>query len=202
MLSRVLFALLIVGVPVAVSLGVGKAMQVYSGRERLSASGAAKPLYQRWGYTPAEVVAYWKEVSRQASGRGLAVERRFQELDLLYPFVYGGLLAAALLLAWVRLGRGFSPAWVLLPVALLMLCDWTENVVQLAQLTRYEHGKPLASHWIQVASIATMLKLALLGLVGMELIGLAGAIVVRGPGRLGRSKSVNVELHSHRAEES
>jgi hypothetical protein len=96
------------------------------------------------------------------------VERRFQELDLLFPFVYGGLLAAALLLAWARLGRSFSPAWVLLSLALLMFSDWTENLVQLAQLTRYEHGQPLAPHWIRVASTATILKLALLWPVGWD----------------------------------
>jgi hypothetical protein len=46
------------------------------------------------------------------------------------------------------------------PVAITVLADWTENLVQLAQLGRYCSAQPLQAGWIRVASAATSLKLS------------------------------------------
>jgi hypothetical protein len=127
-----------------------------------------KPLDQRFGYGAAAVGRYWKLVDG-----ALAAERRFLEVDLIFPFFYGGALAASLLLAWSTLGRPFSPAWLLSPVAVTMLADWTENLVQLAQLKRYEAGggPKLQPGWIRLASVATSLKLLFFGASSLLLVG-------------------------------
>ncbi|HXO29397.1 MAG TPA: hypothetical protein VOA80_18755 [Thermoanaerobaculia bacterium] len=46
-------------------------------------------------------------------------------------------------------------------MAITVLADWTENLVQLAQLSRYSAGgaPALQAAWIRVASAATSLKL-------------------------------------------
>lgn len=78
-----------------------------------------------------------------------------------FPFFYGAALATSLLILWALLGRSFNPGWVLAPVVITLLADWTENLVLLVQLRRYaESGaRGLNAGWIQVASVATILKL-------------------------------------------
>jgi hypothetical protein len=91
----------------------------------------------------------------------LRAEQRFLELDLIFPFFYGAALATSLLIAWAALDRPFSPARLIAPVAITVLADWTENLVQLRQLSRYIDGgeAALQSGWIQLASVATVIKL-------------------------------------------
>lgn len=108
------------------------------------------------GYTPADVAQQWGKNSDKT-------ERQFLLYDLAFPLFYGGALCLALWLAWSDLGRPFAPAWLLAPVLLGMLADWVENLIHLDQLGRYvQHGPTaLSSGWIQLASWATSLKLAL-----------------------------------------
>ncbi|HET7234761.1 MAG TPA: hypothetical protein VFJ16_32405 [Longimicrobium sp.] len=162
---------------VAVSLAGGALLLRLSGRDQVQpelkkrvAAGSlpdadATPLHRRWGgYDAAAFVRYWKALDFQvtpASARtGRDVERRFLEMDLVFPFVYGGALAAALLLAWAANGRPFHPVWVMLPVIALVAADWTENLALLGQIRRFAAGgePALQGGWIHVASAATMLK--------------------------------------------
>jgi hypothetical protein len=137
-----------------------------------------KALYQRWGYDRCAVDRHWG--SLDAGTR--KVERRVLELDLLFPFVYGGACAVAFLLGWATLGRPVSPAWILLPVALLLAADWTENVALLNQLARYVPGDPesLQTTWVRAASLATTAKLTLLLAVVVSIPAMALAVLVHG----------------------
>ena len=94
----------------------------------------------------------------------------------MFPFAYGGALAAGLLIAWAGLGRGFSPVWVIGLLVLGMLADWTENLVQLHQLARFEQNRDLQPLWIAIASVATRVKLASLAIGFLALLALAGAL--------------------------
>lgn len=113
------------------------------------------------------------------------LERRSLELDLMFPFFYGGALAAALLLAWAALDRPFRPVWLILPVAVTIVADWIENLVQLAQLRLFDaSGKAgLQSGWIKIASAATTTKLVFYCGSTLLLLGLVAWIVVRGLAR-------------------
>lgn len=160
----ILLALVMLGLPAATFVAGGLIMERWSGRAQAAPKDQA-PLYKRFRYDAEQVRTYWK-----AFGDKLPRERLFLELDLVFPFLYGGGLAAGLLLAWASLGRPFHPAWVLAPVLLGVLADWTENLVQLGQMRIYLKDGPqaLQEGWIRVASAATAIKL----------VSLAGAFVV------------------------
>ncbi len=156
MIARVL---IMIALPIVVWIGGGAVMQQCSGRSTAAGSGLGMKL----GYDTDEVAAFWKSIrdsSPQSASRPLEAERDFLELDLIFPFFYGAALATSLLIGLVSLGRPFSPAWVLAPVALAVLADWAENLVQLRQLARYVvDEKSLQPNWIQIASAATVVKL-------------------------------------------
>lgn len=135
------------------------------------------PLHQRLGYDVQAVDHHWGVLDDTAR----RAEKRFLELDLVFPFFYGAALAASLLMTWTMLNKPFSSMWLIIPVAITVLADWTENLVQLGQLQRYADGGKDALHtgWIQIASIATVLKwLFLLG-SSLFLIGLVAVVVAR-----------------------
>jgi hypothetical protein len=134
----------------------------------------AKPLNQRFGYDLAVVERHWGGLDETAR----ASEKRFLELDLVFPFLYGAALAASLLMAWASLGRPFNAAWLITSVAITLIADWTENLVQLSQLRRYVNGIALESGWIQIASIATILKLSFFVCSSGILIALVGCMIV------------------------
>ena len=98
------------------------------------------------------------------------------------PFLYGGVFAAALLAAWIQLGRPCDPVWVVLPVIVTVVADWTENLVQLGQLGRYQpDAATLDPGWIQAASIATMLKLVFGAVSGLLLVALVVGWIANSP---------------------
>jgi hypothetical protein len=109
------------------------------------------------GYDTADVAQHWGVLDRRA----LASEHRFLQLDLLFPLFYGGAFLLALLRVRRDLGQAFSPAWLIAPVAITALADWTENLIHLAQLRSYlEQGNEgLQAGWIQIASAATIIKI-------------------------------------------
>jgi hypothetical protein len=147
--------------PVAVFLAGAWLLTVASGRDQMrTVPREGRPLNQQFGYGVNEVKAQWGSLD----AAGLAIERRMLELDLLFPFAYGGALAAGLLIVWAGLGRSFSPALPIGVVALGVLADWTENLVQLGQMDRFSRDGPtgLQPAWIAVASFATALKLTIL----------------------------------------
>lgn len=161
----ILKAVLIVALPVAVFMGGSTLMARLSGRETVKQQlrekaepRDAKPLNLRTaGYDAGAAGRHWGALDAHARG----IERRFMEMDLVFPLVYGAAFTAALLLAWGALGRPFHPAWLLAPVAVTLAADWTENLVQLGQLHRFgESGAAgLQPGRIQLASAATRVKL-------------------------------------------
>jgi len=163
--------------PVLVFLAGSWAVVTISGRPAMTAT-SVKPLGMRFGYDTRAVDAYWKSLNIE--GRG--AERRFLELDLVFPFLYGGVFAAALLAAWIQLGRPCDPVWVVLPVIVTVVADWTENLVQLGQLGRYQpDAATLDPGWIQAASIATMLKLVFGAVSGLLLVALVVGWIANSP---------------------
>jgi hypothetical protein len=157
-------------------------MKHFTGRNHYESQAAeAAPLGSRLGgYDSTTACAYWNWLGPE----GRQAERRFLKADLAFPFVYGGTLLTSLLLVWGWLGRPFNRGWLALPVAITVLADWLENLVQCEQLNAFVHFEPVQSDWIQVASVATTTKLVFLGISSLLLIGLTAWWVVRalGPG--------------------
>ena len=178
--NLILRAILMLALPAAVFFGGVAIMKKVTDYQQVKnrASSAPnpcdrKPLDQRLGYDAGAVARYWG-----ALDGARAAEQHFLEVDLVFPFLYGGALAASLLLAWSMLGRPFSPAWIMAPVAITVLADWTENLVQLAQLRRYCSAQPLQAGWIRVASAATSLKLSFFGASSLFLLTLVVIVLV------------------------
>ena len=67
------------------------------------------------------------------------------------------------------------------PVAVTVVADWTENLIQLGQLQAFfEHGvNGLQQTWIQVASTATVIKLAFFYGTGVLLLGLIARVIIQ-----------------------
>jgi hypothetical protein len=174
--NPVVRSLLAIALPLVVFFGGVGIMASVGGRSPGRAPDLGKPLNQRWrGYGVEDVTRQWGD----PAGPAIAVERRLLEIDLVFPFAYGGALAAGLLIAWAGLGRPFNPFWIIGLVALGMLADWTENLVQLAQLNRYGVSA-LQPSWIAVASAATVVKLAALGSAFLALVVLAALLALGG----------------------
>lgn len=130
-----------------------------------------KPLNQRWtGYSVNEVLTVWQRLDTDA----VKSEQCFLRSDLFFPVAYGTALFLGLWLVWRVLGMLFAWFWLLIPVVLTVLADWTENVVHLQQLRRYiEQGQQgIQAHWIRIASAATIIKLWLFTLTSIWLIGM------------------------------
>lgn len=136
-----------------------------------------KPLNRRWvgdGTGAAKKCWSWlKPAGRQA-------EKEFLTLNLLFPFLYGGALAACLWWVWMALERPFHPAWIIAPLAIILTADWTENLIQLAQIHHYVSSNEgrIQDLWIQSSSCATIMKLWLTSGLSMSLIGLAVRMIV------------------------
>jgi hypothetical protein len=173
-IARALFVLVL---PFAVFVGGAQLMSYLTGRsqvlQRLEAGPKEhrKPLNQRLGYDRDAVAAHWSQIG----GDTLSNEQRFLELDLVFPLVYGGAFAISLLTLWIAGGRRFSVAWLIAIVGLTIVSDWTENLVQLAQLRRYMQSgaDALDPGWIGVASVATVLKLTFFSVCSVAVLALA-----------------------------
>jgi hypothetical protein len=151
----VLKAALLVAVPVVVFLAGAEVMNRVSDREPDPRLG--QPLNQRFeGYDAADAGAYWYGLRAQ----GRDAELKFLKLDLLFPFLYGGAFLGALLLAWAALDRRFAPAYLVAPMAVMLVADWVENLAQIHELREYAAtGAAPDATLIAVASVATMVKL-------------------------------------------
>ena len=114
----------------------------------------AKPLNQRYGgYNAAKAGIHWDELRKDP--KGIPAARFLLAIDLVFPLVYGAAIAAALVIAWWGFGWKFHPGWLIAPVAVVIVADWTENVLHLSQID----SASLSASWIGVASIATQVKL-------------------------------------------
>ena len=156
-----------VSLPVVVFFGGVWIMSIATGRDHVrqvlsnGAEADQRPLNERLNYNLDAVDRHWSALAKDA--RALSSEQRFLELDLIFPFFYGASFAASLLVFWALLGRPFNPCWFMTPVVITLLADWTENLVLLSQLLRFEQGgkQALNANWILVASNATLMKLTI-----------------------------------------
>lgn len=165
----VIAAVVMIAVPAVAFLGGARIMNELSGRKEVP----KPPLNLRFHYDKGDAERYWNAF------QDIGAEQRFLEIDLLFPFLYCGTLAAGLLMAWAGLGRPFHPAWILAPLLLVLVADWTENLVQIGQLKRHLAGIGAQDGWIQVASTATALKLTFFYASWLALFFLAGRVLWR-----------------------
>jgi hypothetical protein len=167
-LLKVLFLL---GMPLASFLIVGAWMMHATGRDQFrSRAPAAVPLnFRLAGYDAKDAGAYWNWLGPD----GRLAEQRFLEADMAFPFLYGGTLLASLLLAWAWLGRPINVAWLVAPVAITVIADWIENLVHWQQLKQFMQQAPVDAGWIQVATLATSVKLVLFCVPVLMLVALA-----------------------------
>jgi len=154
----------VLALPVVVFFGGAWVMSEMSNRENVrdrlhdaAAPEDQKPLNQRIGYDVSAVTRHWGALD----DAGRDAMRRFLELDLVFPFLYGAALLTSMLVVWTTIGRPFQPIWLIAPVIITLVADWTENIVQWGQLRRFVDGGEFAlqAGWIQMASMATVIKL-------------------------------------------
>ncbi|WP_305043119.1 hypothetical protein, partial [Geoalkalibacter sp.] len=113
--------LLTLALPVVLFFGGGALMLHLSGRDQFPQTSAPESLplnFRLGGYDRGEAEAYWAWLGAE----GQLAELRFLEADLVFPLVYGGALLVSLLLTWSWLGRPFSLAWLLAPLAVTVVC--------------------------------------------------------------------------------
>jgi hypothetical protein len=155
MWETVMKVVAIIALPTVAFLGGAWLMKRLSDRQVVANQ---KPLNMRYfGYNLEAVKAYWGAQEKT----NLPAEQRLLELDLIFPFLYGGALAVGLFMAWAMLGRPFNPLFILAPICITMIADWTENLNQLHQLKAYMAGGEAAvqSGSIWLASLGTIVKL-------------------------------------------
>ena len=164
MTSVTLNALLTPGFPVAVLFGGDHLPSHATGRAAAirqpigGTQDTPEPMNRRWlRYKTTAVVEYrsWLTFVRR-----LAAEK-YPPLDLLLPFAHGGALAGSLWWVWTTLGHPFHPAWIAAPLAMILMADWTEPLIQLVQLRHYlpsTEGR-IQSLWVPISNCATIIKL-------------------------------------------
>lgn len=170
-------AIALVALPTVINIAGGYLIMRLSHAEEIKKQLASAPAADQkglglrfLGYNSEEVASRWSKLDSS----GLESERLGLEIDLIYPFLYGATIAASLLCAWAALGRPFSLVWLIGPVAITMIADWTENCVQFSQLRRFDGTRnSLESGVIQLASAATTTKWISLGVSSLILIGSA-----------------------------
>lgn len=179
--AAVLRVVVMVALPTVVIAGGDFLIERLSGRAearqtRNENSSPPKGLGMRFGYDVSTVSTYWG-----ALGDACKTERRFLEIDLLFPIFYCAAFAASLFIGWAALGRPFRPGWLLAPVIGTALADWAENLIQLSQLDRFAADglAGLDPRWIRIASGATMLKLLLMMAMILGVLSLAVFLLSR-----------------------
>jgi hypothetical protein len=166
-------------------LGGGKVLEVLSRhdlvRQALVAAVARGEIEKRdalflnlriRGYSTRAAARHW-QLLRTDGGLARA-ERRFLQLDLLFPLVYGAAFAGGLWLLRGALERRADTGWLIAPVVIGVLADWVENFIQLRELDRFLRGERLQTGWIRIASVATIVKL--ISLSGAVLLIVLGVI--------------------------
>lgn len=172
-----------IGFPLALQCGGEQMLPHASGRvaviNPLSVKTQArlKALNPRWlgsGLDAAKRCWSWiNEAARQAT-------EKFPARSVLFPFVYGCALAVNLWWAWETLGHPFYPAWIVAPLAMILTADWTEHLLQLAQLSHSvstSQGRA-QNLWLELSGCAITITLWLtLGLY-LRLMGLVAKLMV------------------------
>jgi hypothetical protein len=85
----------------------------------------------------------------------------------------------------MTLGRPFHPAWIIAPLVVITMADWLENLIQLAQLRHYvsSNEQSVQSLWIQLSSLATIIKLWIASGLYVSLAGLVLKMLLTFSGR-------------------
>jgi hypothetical protein len=123
-------------------------------------------------YDAARAKERWTRLAA-GSPTALASERFMLTIDLLFPLFKG--VAFGVGLWFSARGLGYAGlATFLVPVFLMMAADWTENSIQLQQLSRFEASGEVSARWITLASAATCLKLVLVS--GLALMNLGAGL--------------------------
>jgi hypothetical protein len=159
-------------------------MAEISGRESVIAvlnkaeqTADRQPLASRWRYNVVDVERQWQIL--KADRDAWQAAKNLLQLDLSFPLLYGSALSFSLIMAWAYCGRPFSVLWILAPVVITVIADWSENLIHLAQSTRFEEGRVLQGDWIRIASFATTMKWSFLGVSSLLLIVFVGAVLFR-----------------------
>lgn len=155
-------AILIFALPAIVTIAGAVLVGKVTGHDKVQAALGKGVEYGF--YTAAEKNSEWGRLSQDLIGK----ERWFLELDLLFPFVFGGAIAMGLLVAWHSLGKPFPVFCLLAPIVVCMAADWSENLLQLSQLDKFLRtgGGPaptISEMAIRIAGIATAVKWLSLG---------------------------------------
>jgi hypothetical protein len=176
-------ALALIAIPVATFLMGAAGMEYFAHRgfveigvREATDPSDRKPLNRRlFGYNAKQIERYWA----QFDNGGLALEQRRLEIDLLFPFFYGASLLGPLIFAWISIKRPFAPIFVVAPVSITIIADWTENIIQLNLLRQFQspEGQLVDSMWANVASIATSTKLTFFVGSALFLLVLVGKMV-------------------------
>jgi len=171
-------AIVLLAFPLVVFIGVGYLMQRLSDPSKLRAKLDIPGLgLRRTGYNLEEVKTYWTALE---AGDALGAEQRMLEMDLVFPFIYGAAFAGTLLCAWAALDRTFHPALILTPVFVEVVADWIENSIQLKQIRLFAaNAAGLQEGWIQIASLATIVKCWLFIVSYILVIGMVGWMVYK-----------------------
>ena len=168
-------AIVLLALPLVVFLGVGYLMQRLSDPSKLGKQ--VKKDYtglglRCTGYNLEQAKTYWSELKKAGA---LDAEQRMLEMDLVFPFIYGAAFAGALLCAWAALGRTFHPVLILTPLFVEVVADWIENLIQLKQIKLFAaNAASVQEGWIQIASLATILKYWLFIVSYILVIGMVG----------------------------
>ena len=166
---------LLITLPVIVLFGGAKLMNEMSGRRTVELQ---KPLFQRLSYNVAAVQSYWTEL-KDIDKNALENEKVFLKLDLFFPFFYGGAFSASLLMLWIMLDKPISLIWLLMPVAIAITADWTENIIQLGQIQLFMGDQELQPDQVQIASISTFIKIMSIVASSLLLLGLSVCLIIK-----------------------
>lgn len=151
--------------PIAVFV-IGGRILLGSRSRPQSAEWKKLPLWKRlalnmrlYGYRVKDVREYWGAFK----GEGLlGQEEKALRKDLFFPPVYAGALLLSSFLAWTRwlAAPPGAPDWLVFgfPIVVI-LSDWTENLIQLRELALFQREERLEPGLIHVASAATSLKI-------------------------------------------
>jgi hypothetical protein len=181
MRSALLRALIAIAIPVIVFIAPAYLMMNLTGRDQYPQTEAAAsvPLnFRPMGYNSDSASEYWAWLGPQ----GRLAERRFLVADLAFPLAYGASLVVGLLISWVGARKPIGVGWLVAPVVVTIVADWTENLVHLAQLSHFESIAVVDGTWMHVASAATSIKIVAYSLSAVLILVFCGMGFLQGRG--------------------
>jgi hypothetical protein len=142
-------AVLAVFLPIVVFIAGVLLMSAVTGREYVAIKLAASmlpdedriPLNKRSrGYDAQEVERLWNAFDDRARSHEITL----LQIDLVFPLLYAAAFLASLVLLWRYLDLQWPIAVVILPIGLLIISDWTENLALLHELSAGLWSRALA----------------------------------------------------------